>query len=270
MTAGEWAGPEADRRPGLRIEICATQEAVAARVAGRIVAALRDEPGLILGLPTGGTALPVYRALIEAHVSGDVSFARAQLFAVDEYVGPGPEDSRSYAHFLRENLLRHVDLRPSHFHIPDGRAPDPAAEAERHAARLAAHGGYGLLFLGLGANGHLAFNEPGTPPEARAHHIRLAESTLAANARFFQTHEEQPREAITIGLADIAAAREVIVAAIGPAKARAVAAIRGGAPVGACPASILRDHPRARLVIDPEADGRGGRAGHHIIPRACL
>ncbi|QPH54786.1 glucosamine-6-phosphate deaminase [Pontivivens ytuae] len=240
---------------GFHVEIRRGAQKVAEEVAGRIIAALRVRPALTLGLPTGSTAMPVHAALVAAHREGRVSFARCDVFAVDEYLGLEASDARSYARFLRDHLVSHIDLPAAQFHVPDGLASDPSEEADRFAQSLAQRGGFDLLFLGLGANGHLAFNEPGSPRDARTRYVQLDESTLAANSRFFRNSNEQPTEAITIGLAEIMEARQVIVAATGESKARAVAAIRNSQPVSVCPAGILNGHPNACLIIDEAAGG---------------
>lgn len=253
----ERASPPA---PGFRVEIRQGPQEVANAVAELIAADLRARPTLTLGLPTGSTALPVYSALIEAHAKGQISFAQCSVFAVDEYLGLSPDDPRSYAHFLRENLLSHIDLPLDQFHIPCGCATDPQAEAARFAEVLLARGGFDSLFLGLGRNGHLAFNEPGTSQDAATRSVRLDQATLAANSRFFRTPDEQPSLAITIGLAEIMSARRVIVAATGSAKAPAVAAILASLPVADWPASILAGHRDACLILDQDAAGQDAAA----------
>ena len=240
---------------GFHITTLSEPRLVTDEVARRIIEAVRVRPTLTLGLPTGSTALPVYAALIESFRAGRVDFAKCQIFAVDEYLDLGPDDPRSYAYFLRQHLLRHIDFPMEQFHIPDGRTIDPDREAWLFAKRLSSHGGFDVLFLGLGRNGHLAFNEPGTLSDARTRPVRLDPTTLHANSRFFNAEVEQPTEAITIGLAEIMSARQVIVAATGSTKAPAVTALRGSEPVSLCPASILIDHPNACLIVDSEAAG---------------
>ena len=228
-------------------------EAVADRAAERLIEAITAKPDLVLGLSTGGTMLGVYQRLVEAFHYNKVSFRRVTSVNVDEYVGLPPDHPQSYATYMQVHLFRHVDIDPRRTHIPDGAASEPEREAKRFEALIEALGGFDLLLLGLGRNGHIAFNEPGTSPRSETRVVRLASATLQANRRFFAPGEPQPGTAITIGLATIVKAREIMVLATGASKAAAVEAMLTGVPVVDCPAAVLADHANVQLLLDEAA-----------------
>jgi glucosamine-6-phosphate deaminase len=236
----------------LVLDVRPTAEEVAAFAAQSIVDMLRRKPDAVLGLPTGNTAIPVYRELVAAHRNGLVSFGQATILNVDEYVGVGPDDPGSFAFFMREHLLRHVDLPPERFHIPNGLAENTAEEAGRYEALIASLGGLDLLLLGLGRNGHIAFNEPGSSRESRTRLVQLAPMTIEANN---SGSSGPPIEAITIGIATILEARRILLAVTGRQKRTALRAMLSGAPVRQCPASALNGHPDVLVLADEEAAG---------------
>lgn len=204
-------------------------------VAHLIVARLRRVPASVLGLATGGTMEAVYARLIAAHQAGEVSLAQARSFNLDEYVGLGPDHPCSYWRYMRAQLFDHVDLPPDAALLPHGDAPDPEAEAQRYEAAIVAAGDIGLQLLGLGANGHIGFNEPTSSLSSLTRVKTLTRATRAANARFFATPDEVPRLAITMGIGTILRAEEVVLLAYGAAKARAVTAMVEGPLSAACP-----------------------------------
>lgn len=236
----------------LVLDVRPTAKEVAAFAAQSIVDVLRRKPDAVLGLPTGNTAIPVYRELVAAYRSGQVSFGEATILNVDEYAGVGPDDPNSFAFFMLEHLLRHVDLPPERFHIPNGLAQNPAEEAGRYEALISSLGGLDLLLLGLGRNGHIAFNEPGSLPESRTRLVQLAPMTIEANDA---ASSGTPIEAITIGIATILGARRILVAVTGRQKQAALKAMLSCAPVSQCPASALNRHPDVLVLADSEAAG---------------
>ena len=237
----------------IEVLTCRDSDAVADRVADLVAEAVAAKPDLVMGLPTGGTMDAVYRRLVAAHRMGRIGFRQATCANVDEYVGLSADDPRSFAHYMQEHFYRHVDVDPHRRHIPNGCARDPSREARRYEILIASLGGFDLLLLGLGGNGHIAFNEPGSSTRSRTRVVRLAPATLEANRRFFTAGEEPPRTAITIGVATILEARRILVIATGAAKANAVKDMLAGAPIAQCPATALAKHPDVRLLLDPAA-----------------
>jgi glucosamine-6-phosphate deaminase len=224
---------------------------------------LREQPATVLGLATGSTPLGLYRELIALHCAGEIDFSRASSFNLDEYLGLGPEHPQSYAFFMREHLFQHVNLPPERIHIPDGLADDCDREAADYEASIRLAGGIDLQLLGVGANGHIGFNEPSSSLASRTRIKTLAPQTISDNARFFGDPASVPRHVITMGIGTIMEARRTLVLAMGPAKAEAVAAMAEGPITASCPASILQMHPRCTLVIDEAAAARLERSDYY-------
>ncbi|MEZ5665965.1 MAG: glucosamine-6-phosphate deaminase [Alphaproteobacteria bacterium] len=235
--------------------VCRDADAVAEAAADRIVAAVRADPGLSLCLPTGRTPLAVYRRLIADCRAGKVSFAQAAIFILDEYVGLGAGDPGGFATYIAEALLDHVDADRGRCFAPDGKAGDMAAEAARYEGLIAAYGGIDLMVLGVGRNGHIGFNEPGSPRGSRTRVIALAPDTLVANAADWPAGRTPPDRAITIGLGTIMDARRILVIAHGATKAEPLGALFRGGLVEDWPVAVLRDHPDVTVLCDPVAVG---------------
>ena len=213
---------------------------------------LRARPETVLGLPTGNTPRALYAELGRLHREAGLSFARASAFALDEYVGIAPDHPGAFRRYLNETLYRQIDLPADRTHFPDGQSSDLPAAGARYEAEIAAAGGFDLLLLGLGANGHIAFNEPGSSFTSRTRIEPLTEETRAANRAAFGT-EAVPHHAITVGIATILEARRCLLLAFGPSKASAVAQMVEGPPNERLPSSALQLHPRATLLIDDAA-----------------
>ena len=216
-------------------------------------AQLLMKPDSVLGLATGSSPIPVYKALCEAYTAGLVDFSRATTFNLDEYVGLQAEHPQSYRFFMREHLFSRVNLRPEATHIPDGCAPDLAAEAAAYDAAICQHGGLDVQLLGIGRNGHIGFNEPGERFVDGCHVVELAQNTIAANARFFASEAEVPRQAISMGIGSIMSARRILLIATGESKAEAIARTVQGDVTPWVPASILKTHPNVMLLLDRAA-----------------
>jgi glucosamine-6-phosphate deaminase len=239
--------------PGPQLVVLDDAGAVADYAAAHIVGRLAAKPDLVLGLPTGETPRGIYVRLAEAYRTGKVSFARAPSFNLDEYRGLPPDHPASYHAYMREMLFRHVDIDPARTHLPDGLASDATAEGRRYEKAIAEAGGIGLMVLGIGGNGHIGFNEPGSPFDSRTRAVRLTEATREANRRSFPEGETVPEFAITMGIATILDAREILLVATGHAKAEALAAALAGPETPRCPASVLRRHPAVTIVCDTAA-----------------
>lgn len=206
-----------------------------------------------LGLATGSSPLSVYRELIRRHREEALSFAAVQAFLLDEYVGLPAQHPQSYAHFIRTRFTEHVDIDPARVHGPDGVAADVFAAADRYDAAITESGPVDVQLLGIGANGHIGFNEPGSSLGSRTRVTTLTEQTRHDNARFFDSIDEVPRHVITQGLGAISSARHLVLIATGQHKAAAIAAAVEGPLTASCPASVLQLHPQVTVVIDEAA-----------------
>ncbi len=210
------------------------------------------KPNAVLGLATGTTPLGLYARMAEDHAACGTSYREIKTVNLDEYVGLGPESDQSYVYFMRKNLFEHLDLPLENTNIANGKAEDLEAECARYNALLATLQ-QDVQILGIGSNGHIAFNEPGTPFGAETHVVQLAESTIRDNARLFAREEDVPRSALTMGLKNIMHARRVIILANGQNKAKAVKGLVEGPVTESLPASVLQLHPDCTLIIDEAA-----------------
>ena len=221
--------------------------------ADAVVALLERRPDAVLGLATGSSPLPVYEELVRRHEAGKVSFARARAFTLDEYVGLPEDHPERYRTVIEREFTSRVDLRADALHSPDGTAEDiPAACAAYEDAILAA-GGVDLQILGIGSDGHIAFNEPGSSLASRTRIKTLTRQTRSDNARFFDSIEQVPTHCVTQGLGTIMDSRVAVLVASGERKAEAVAAMVEGPVAARFPASILQFHPRAIVIVDEAA-----------------
>jgi glucosamine-6-phosphate deaminase len=239
----------------VEIAICPSTEEAARHAARLVRDLLAARPDAVLALPAGNTPRPVYAELARLHAAGEVTFARAAVFNLDEYVGLPAGHRGSFRRFIADTLLRNVDLAPGRAHAPDGTAPDLAASAAAYERSIAESGGLDLALLGIGGNGHIAFNEPGTAFESRTRVVALTEETRIANRAAFAP-EPVPAQAITVGIGTILAARRCVLLATGAAKAEAVALALEGPVSEAVPASALRRHPDATFILDEPAASR--------------
>jgi len=238
------------------------------RVADILAQTLDAGRGCTMGLATGGTMVPLYAEIVARHRAGQLSLAQVTTFNLDEYVGLAPDHPGSYHRYMAEVLFDHTDIRPGHAHLPRGDAPDPRAEAMAYEARIAREGGIDLQVLGLGQNGHIAFNEPTSSLGSRTRIKTLTDDTRRANRPNFDREEDMPRYAITMGIATILEARAIVLLATGASKADAVAAMVEGPVSALCPASALQLHPKATIVLDAKAASalRLTNYYHHVHP----
>jgi len=198
--------------------------------------AIRENPRLVLGLPTGRTPIGMYERVVDECSCRDIT-----TFNLDEYVGVSGEHPGSYCAYMWRHLFSHIDINKANTHIPDGTAPDLDAECIRYERSIADAGGLGLTFLGLGQNGHIGFNEPGTPFDSRTRVVELTHSTRIANAGLFEG-DHVPERAITIGIATILESKRIVLLASGESKRDAIERLRSGEVSEEFPASALHAH----------------------------
>lgn len=238
----------------MRIHIFDNDEQVAWALAERVAAAVRERPSLVLGLPTGRTPIRTYEALRQLHAAGRVSFAEVSTFNLDEFVGLDSRHPASYRQYMQQHFFDGVDVRPERIHFLDGMAPDLEAECERYERDIAAAGGIGLQLLGIGANGHIGFNEPGEELAAFTHRATLHAGTRRDNAEHFGGDPERvPREALSMGMGTILKAEALILIATGARKATCVERTAHGPLTTKLPASFLQTHRRVDLYLDAAA-----------------
>jgi glucosamine-6-phosphate deaminase len=239
----------------MEIIILPTPSEVARAAADAIEDQVRRGPS-VLGLATGSTPLGTYQELIERHRSGGLSFAQAQAFLLDEYVGLPAGHPQSYHSVIREEFTASVDFGADAVHGLDGMAEDLQAEAAAYEARIAAAGGVDIQILGIGTDGHVGFNEPMSSLASRTRIKTLTRQTRMDNARFFDSADAVPDHVLTQGLGTIREARHLLLLAMGEAKAGAIAAAVEGPVAASCPASALQLHPHVSVLVDEAAASR--------------
>lgn len=237
----------------MQIVILDTPEQVANYGADRFADQLKQKRDSVLGLATGSTPIALYNALIARVQRGELSFAKACTFNLDEYLGLAGTHPQSYRYFMNEHLFRHLDIDLANTAVPDGATKEPLAACDEYEAAIKAAGGIDLQLLGIGRNGHIGFNEPSSSLASRTRVKTLTPDTVKANQRFFEAGEFQPHLSLTMGIGTIMEARQILLLATGESKAAAVRATVEGPLAARCPASILQMHPKATLVLDRAA-----------------
>ncbi|RBO90303.1 glucosamine-6-phosphate deaminase [Nocardia puris] len=236
----------------MEIVIRATAHEVATTVADIVENYVRKGPAT-LGLATGSSPLGSYRELARRHREDGLDFARCRAFLLDEYVGLPKSHSQSYYSVIRSEFVDHVNLDPAQVFSPDGEAADIAAEGRRYDAAIAEAGGVDVQLLGIGTDGHIGFNEPGSALTSRTRVKTLTAQTRRDNARFFDGPDEVPHHVLTQGLGTISEARHLVMIAFGAGKADAIAAAAEGPLSAFCPASVMQLHRHVTVVIDEAA-----------------
>jgi glucosamine-6-phosphate deaminase len=235
----------------VRIRVFPTAAAAAEALAADVIRMISANPRAVLGLPTGQTPIPFYRQLAARAVKQRVDFSRMTTFNLDEFQGLAPDDPRSYRAFMQRHLFDHVNVAARRSHFLDGLARDVDAECLRYERAIRRAGGIDLLLLGLGANGHVGFNEPHEYLVARTHRTRLTATTRRANATLFGNRAAAvPQEALSMGIATILDARRIVLLATGRAKARCVERMIEGPITPRLPASFLQLHGNAEVWLD--------------------
>lgn len=210
---------------------------------------LRKKPDAVLGLATGSTPIGLYEELARRYAAGALDFSAATSYNLDEYIGLAGDHPQSYRYFMNQQLFSRVNIDLARTFVPSGLSDDFATDGRAYDAAIAAAGGIDLQLLGIGNNGHIGFNEPDAVFSKETHPITLTESTIQANARFFDTIDEVPRQAITMGMGTIMAAKKVLLVANGAGKAEIVRQAVSGPVTPRLPASILQFHPDVTVLF---------------------
>lgn len=238
----------------MEVVITPDADAAAEVVAGVIARVLRDRPAPVLGLATGSSPVGAYRRLIEAHRSGDLTAAHATAVLLDEYVGLPADHPEAYRAFIRREFVDRIDLPTERLFGPDVASDDLPDACRRYDRLIADLGGVDVQLLGIGGDGHIGFNEPGSSLASRTRIKTLTDTTRSDNARFFEDDEyDVPRHVVTQGLGTILEARHLVMIATGEGKAEPIARAVEGPLAAMCPASVLQLHPHATVVIDEAA-----------------
>ena len=223
------------------------------KAANIISAQIIMKPNCVLGLATGSSPVGTYKQLIEWYKKGDLDFSQVTSVNLDEYKGLSPENDQSYRYFMNTNLFDHVNIDKTRTFVPNGLEADSDKACSEYNEIIRKQGGVDLQLLGLGHNGHIGFNEPGAAFEKETHCVDLTESTIEANKRFFESEDDVPRQAYTMGIGTIMNAKSILILASGKDKAEAVKNSFFGPVTPQVPASILQFHQDVTLVVDEEA-----------------
>ena len=237
----------------VKIIITETYEEMSREAADVIAECMTEKPDCVLGLATGSTPVGLYAELVKDNAEGKISFKDVKTYNLDEYRGLDPKHHQSYRYFMQDNLFDHVDVVPENTHVPNGFNPDAEAACAEYEEMIAEAGGLDLQLLGLGHNGHIGFNEPADHFPLTTNCVKLTESTINANSRLFDSVDEVPREAYTMGIGTIMKAKKILVVANGEGKAEIVKKAFFGPVVPQVPASVLQLHPDVIVIVDEAA-----------------
>lgn len=225
-------------------------EALSITAANYIIEKISNNPSSVLGMATGGTPTKMYEFLIQDRIKNNTSYQNVTTFNLDEYTNLAKNDPNSYFSYMKKHLFTHINIPKQNIFIPDGLAENLEEECTRYEQMLQDRGPIDVQILGLGENGHIGFNEPGTPFTSRTHVVELTESTRQANARFFPRLEDVPTHAITMGIASIMNAKEIILLVSGKNKSNSLERLLHGKISEDFPASILKNHPCVKIIAD--------------------
>ena len=234
-------------------EIVEDYDAMSLRAATLVAQQINSKPDAVIGFATGSTPVGVYHHLIRMHRDEGLDFSKLTCFNLDEYIGLPPQHTQSYHHFMWQNLFLHVNVDPRSVFIPMGMAKDPEEFCNWYEEQIQARGGVDVQLLGIGGNGHLAFNEPGASLGSRTRVTALTQDTIDANARFFESPQEVPATAITMGIGTILESKCLILMASGEKKAQAIKATLEGPVMAMMPASAIQLHSKVHVIIDKGA-----------------
>jgi len=237
----------------MRIIVAANYDEMSKKAADIVASQIILKPESVVGLATGGTPVGFYRELIKIHKDGKFSFKEVKTFNLDEYYGLDKDNTQSYHYYMMDNLFKHIDINIENINIPSGTAKDIEVECKAYEAKIKSAGGIDIQVLGIGTNGHIGFNEPDVKFEAITHLVKLDEETIEANSRFFNSIEEVPKSAISMGIKTIMHAKKIVLLASGSEKAKVIERMMNGDITPDLPASILQLHPDVTLILDKDA-----------------
>lgn len=237
----------------MRLILCENYEDLSKQAAKLVASQVILKPDSVLGLATGSTPIGLYQNLIRYYQQGELDFSKIVSFNLDEYYPISPKNDQSYRYYMNENLFRHINLPLQNTFVLNGEAEDVEGECAAYEQKIAAYGGIDLQILGIGQNGHIAFNEPEEHLTAQTHITGLTENTIQANARLFASPAEVPKQALTVGMATILKSRKIILLANGTAKHQAVTELLGNTLSTGNPSTLLKLHPDVVVLCDKAA-----------------
>ena len=237
----------------MKIIVCENYAEISARAAELIADLVKAKPDCVLGLATGSTPVGMYKELIAKNTAGEISFKDVTTYNLDEYYPIEPTHEQTYRYFMNVNLFDHIDIDKAKTFVPNGLTENPEEEGAAYDAAIEAAGGVALQVLGIGQNGHIAFNEPDDALIAGTHITSLTDDTIEANSRFFASKEDVPTRAFTMGIGSIMKAKKIILLANGANKHAAIAQMLDDKITTQCPATILKAHPDVYLFCDKAA-----------------
>ena len=237
----------------MKIIVCENYAEMSARAAELIADLVKAKPDCVLGLATGSTPVGMYKELIAKNEAGEISFADVTTYNLDEYYPIEPTHEQSYRYFMNVNLFDHININKEKTFVPNGLTQNPEEEGAAYDAAIEAAGGVDLQVLGIGQNGHIAFNEPDDALIAGTHITALTEDTIDANSRFFASRDDVPTRAFTMGIGSIMKAKKIILLANGKNKHAAIAKMLDDKITTQCPATILKAHADVYLFCDKDA-----------------
>lgn len=237
----------------MKVIIVPNKEEMGKRGAALIAERMQAKPHFVLGLATGSTPLPLYQELVRLNQAGELDFSTTISFNLDEYVGIAPTHDQSYRYFMNTNLFDHININKAATHVPDGMAQDPEAFCAAYEDMIVGVGGVDYQVLGIGSNGHIAFNEPGSSLASRTRVVRLTKTTIKDNSRFFARIEDVPTSAMSMGIGTVLESDRIVILANGANKATAVAKALEGPVTCSVPASALQMHEQVTWIITEDA-----------------
>lgn len=233
-----------------------TYEEMSVYAAQMVCDLVNSKPNAVLGLPTGGTPVGMYENIRKMYQDGKMNFENITTFNLDEYLGLTHDHPQSYYYFMNQNLYSGVNLKPENINIPSGTASDFAAECKSYDAKIEAKGGIDLMILGIGPNGHIGFNEPAEVLSGPTHTVDLTRETIKANARFFDSIDEVPTKAITMGVGSILKAKKILMLISGASKQKVAKELFSGDVTTNNPSTLLQLHRDVVVLLDEAADGQ--------------